>query len=897
MKTFEFSIVMAAYNVEPYLPEALESLRRQSLGFERIQVILVDDGSTDDTGKICDQWMSRYPDNVTVLHQENGGVSRARNAGIPLARGTYINFMDADDRLTENALEKVLDFFRRHGDETDVVSIPVHSFGAQEGETWENRKFADGPRVIDLKKEYQIRQAAVNSSFLSLSAVQEIRFDPEMPFAEDFKYMIQVLRKKETLGVADGCGYEYRVRGTGSSATEKRHLLRSWYTTIFDRFYLPVTGAESGNASDVPRWIQFGILWDMRCRAAEEYEREMRQALSEEEQQAYRGRIRKVLSRVEDEVIAEAPEDILEDAYRAWVVKEKHPDWTVSLEQKDGEIRAIIGKIPAARAENALLEICEVTERAEKIRVEGLLRLLPLFRPETIRVISGGRVLAEAALAACPAKRTSRFREPLENAWSFQLAFFPGERKTLEAGFEVGLEGGASFPIGRVMPGKYLPVSEVCADLAVTRNWKYIMTRDRLQLIPYGTAKDAVLRELAITRTMLRAGEGKTAGIRGLASLQKRLRRKPVWLISDRINKADDNGEAMFRYLCGQQATKVKACFVISEHSPDYRRLKKTGTVVRAGSLRHRLLALNCEAELSSSERDVFDPFGERKKWVKDLIYGHPFVFLQHGITRGNVSGWLNKWNQSFAGFVTAAHPEYQQIQGSEYGYSGKEVWLTGFPRFDLLEDHPEKWVTLMPTWRKNLMGDMDPATGQRQLKPGFEDSEYYRFYHALLNDPRLLSAAEKQGYRLALFLHPQMAVHAARLGADQRIRIYPPETPYRELFAKSSLVVTDYSSAAFDFAYLRKPVIYAQFDRSTLLRGGHIYAPDAENGIREELGPVTETVEDTVREMIRLMENGCVMEPLYRERADRFFAYADRKNRERVYEKTREMLQERGNR
>ena len=100
---YVFSVVMAVYNVEDYLREAVESLVNQTIGFEHIQLILVDDGSTDGSGKICDEYKKKYPSNIVVIHKENEGVSTARNVGLPHVMGKYINFLDSDDTLDANA--------------------------------------------------------------------------------------------------------------------------------------------------------------------------------------------------------------------------------------------------------------------------------------------------------------------------------------------------------------------------------------------------------------------------------------------------------------------------------------------------------------------------------------------------------------------------------------------------------------------------------------------------------------------------------------------------------------------------------------------------------------------------------------------------------------------------
>ena len=102
-----FSIIMACYNVEKYIDEAILSIINQTLDFNtNVEIILVDDGSIDSTQEICKKYVFDYPDNIRYFYKKNGGQASARNLGIKYAKGKYINFLDADDKLMENTLEK-----------------------------------------------------------------------------------------------------------------------------------------------------------------------------------------------------------------------------------------------------------------------------------------------------------------------------------------------------------------------------------------------------------------------------------------------------------------------------------------------------------------------------------------------------------------------------------------------------------------------------------------------------------------------------------------------------------------------------------------------------------------------------------------------------------------------
>lgn len=99
------SIIIPVYNVERYLHKCINSVLCQT--YKNIELILVDDGSTDHSGKICDEYSNGYT-NVSVVHQKNAGVSSARNKGLDIAKGDYVFFLDSDDFLELNAIEKLI---------------------------------------------------------------------------------------------------------------------------------------------------------------------------------------------------------------------------------------------------------------------------------------------------------------------------------------------------------------------------------------------------------------------------------------------------------------------------------------------------------------------------------------------------------------------------------------------------------------------------------------------------------------------------------------------------------------------------------------------------------------------------------------------------------------------
>lgn len=117
------SVIIPVYNVEKYLYECVDSVINQT--YKNLEIILVDDGSTDSSGKICDEYLDK-DERITVVHQKNGGLSQARNRGLEESNGKYIYFLDSDDYIAENTFEILFGIAEK--DSSDIVFFDAKSF-------------------------------------------------------------------------------------------------------------------------------------------------------------------------------------------------------------------------------------------------------------------------------------------------------------------------------------------------------------------------------------------------------------------------------------------------------------------------------------------------------------------------------------------------------------------------------------------------------------------------------------------------------------------------------------------------------------------------------------------------------------------------------------------------
>lgn len=397
-------------------------------------------------------------------------------------------------------------------------------------------------------------------------------------------------------------------------------------------------------------------------------------------------------------------------------------------------------------------------------------------------------------------------------------------------------------------------------------------------------------KELRYLRTLRRLHNDYAAHAylaRMLYFVSKPFHKKKIWLISDRTNRGDDNGEAFFKYMQTVKNNKIKCYFVIDKNTEEGRRLSKIGRTISTNSKKHKMYHLMSSYIISSQGNNpVVNPLLGGNIYYRDLLCKMRFVFLQHGVTKDDIAGWLNLYNRNIFGFIVSTNPEYKSIFDYDYFYKPENVWLTGMPRNDLLYHDEKKYITIMPTWRKSLMTHPDPVTGIWLIRDDFKESKYYQFYNSLLNDERLIEAAKKYGYTICHKPHPNIEPYIDLFDKNENVMYFSTEKTYREIFAESDLMLTDYSSVAFDFAYLGKPIVYAQFDKQAFFSGEHSYTAGYFDYERDGFGDVTYDLESTVDCLIEYMKNNCKAKDKYLERIRSTFAFLDKDCCKRVYEK-----------
>jgi CDP-glycerol glycerophosphotransferase (TagB/SpsB family) len=192
-----------------------------------------------------------------------------------------------------------------------------------------------------------------------------------------------------------------------------------------------------------------------------------------------------------------------------------------------------------------------------------------------------------------------------------------------------------------------------------------------------------------------------------------------------------------------------------------------------------------------------------------------------------------------------------------------------------------------MPTWRSWLAGRYKKKTrGERFRNPEFMRSNYALRWLEFLQSRRLQGLLDAAGYRLVFFTHASVQPYVE---AFRRASLFPimthQDAPIQDLFKRAALLITDFSSAAFEMAVLRKGALHYQFDRDEVFSGKHLTLPGYFDYARDGFGPIAEELDDLLDKLDALLARDCLPDPLYQSRIDKAITFRDGKNCERVCE------------
>ena len=859
MQNFKFSVIIPVYNAERYLHEAIDSIINQTIDFKtNIQLILINDGSTDKSEEVCLKYKEQYPNNIIYFKQKNSGVSSARNKGIELATGEFINFLDSDDKWSLNAFKEVLKYSNENHN-IKLFSCKMVFFEAKKGNHLLNYKYKKN-KIVNIEEDYDYIQLSSSSIFIKREAIGNLRYDSDIKYSEDNKFINEIILNEGRYMVLEKPIYYYRRRENDDSAVQGQTMNISWYLTTPNKVYKYLADYSKKKYNKVIPYIEYMITYELSWRI--KYNTFFK--MSDKDRKEYIKSIDSLINEIDKDVILN--HRFLDYKLKSFLLKKKKIDTSIIEGKKD-----------------QILVIDNIIEKDNKIEL-----YCKLDKSEID--INSFKVEFNNQLV-------SYEKYVLANDYNIETYDEKSLHEYIGICIKLDLTNGSlEFKDNNRIEPNFSLVSKLTEKLPYSYhhlNNKTLLYNNGIIYIKNKSFIKTIKYELKNEIKLLKNRNLKLLYVRFANKIIKLFKHKQIWLVSDRIMNANDNGEHFFKYMV-KNHPEVKTLFVLSKKSKDYERISKIGKVIDPNSNKYKILH-SCVDYIVSSQANnyVFNPLGNNGCYILDQ-YQFKYIFLQHGIIKDDLSPWLNINSKRMDMFVTSTQDEYNSLLECNYKYGSSIVKLTGLPRFDSLiekqkECKKQNKIMISFTWRTSFAVDLNPETKKPLYNKDFKNTEYFKGINKLLNDKKLLKALEDNNYKMVFCPHPNVMPQIEDFTFNKFIEVAEEPIDYQKEFAENSLLVTDYSSVFFDFAYLNKPVIYYQYDRDEFFEG-QLYNKGYFEYEKNGFGPVCYNHDDLVKEIIKSIENKCIIEEKYKKVINKTFKYHDKCNCERIYNEIKKL-------
>ncbi|MED0969752.1 CDP-glycerol glycerophosphotransferase family protein [Bacillus paramycoides] len=877
---YNAAVVIASYNVENYIEEAIQSVLKQTL--ENVQVVVVDDGSTDKTQDIIREMASKHTNIKYHFLENTGSPSEPRNIGISLAEAKYITFLDGDDYLGLDACEKMYSYAEEQ--KADLVVGKMMSFVGESffESSKVNPRFAERYKYESSIKGYKETHIKHNpilylfpsscSKFYRAELIQRIRFNRHIRYGEDFLFAIEsFFDSRKTILIEDFVYYYRGRRETDNESTTQQKTLKNLsdlqialttVDSIIDKKHFSIARLEK---------FQDDIQY-YRMLEANQHISNILDYPGSEQIQALKIIKNTLFSPNFDQERIKIF-SIINYVKLSLLISEKYGE-LITLSQLLNKVTMYdyIDQFPFQtlkrnnnvyfsfmyKKKEILIDITHLFESAKLVNrlidikfVDNELVLKGLAYLKNISITNKKDIKHTIIMKHRKSKREYRFTP----AYSYNNKFSSARFKYGHGGYEVIIKfdesiepGGYDFFIETDFLGfsKSIPLGGMNnnfiykADNYFAENEKgrfeiipIVKTRSKLALnykkfnskweyLKRRLASNIRKKQYSIKQIKNNNYISKSKKLKLLSGVITEdisklfLRKKEIWLVGEKLGHSANDTGYWFFKHCREKYPNKNVYYLIDKKSPDYTKVKKLGHVIPFYSLKHIIYSMNAKYIFSSDNVNILLPSN-----IKHLRKATR-VFIQHGIILpGRVENVYHS-NKDLADYILTSSNLETQILKNHFGYNNEEILNCGLPRFDTLQNkEKEKRIMMTFTWRKNIQ-DLE------QLM----ESKYFKTIQSLLNNSKFIDVLEKNNIILDVCLHPRTCqlLETDTSGIVESLKTSPNikihdfnKVDVRELIERSSMMLTDYSSISFDFVYLEKPIINYLFQNNTPISEGNI--------------------------------------------------------------------------
>ena len=844
---FDVAVIIPVYNAEHYLNRCIDSLINQTFDINCIQVILINNNSTDKSVEICEAYSRQY-NNIQLYHEESPGPSFARNTGLRNVDSKYIMFLDADDYLSNITIKNVVDFFEKHYHEVDLVSYHETRYEAGNSYNHMRYKYLKNTGIYDLDKTIFALQVRLN---ICIKSSTNLLFDETMIFQEDQKFCSEILKSKRKLGYVKEAEYHYEMHDAGLVDQNQSSLYCfETSTKLFEDIFSSFTG-------DVPKYYQALFLhdsiWKFKSNKFWPFQ------YSGNEFLAAKQRIINLLDKVDLDVIYSYPNiDIYEKMY--WIRLKSNLDISCYI-NTDG-IKLVNGSdIFYTRKDIELV--------LKKVKLIGnTYKILGFFKSEAFNFwdkphafITVNNKPYDLELTDCGAGYY-KVKEKTDTFWGIDFSVLL-DSEYIEIKFFLEVENipiNITFYNTEQVPFSKTPVRRyICKEYECIQkdNSITLIKRDNEYIDAFREAENnSIYKDYALLKHLRENISKKSTG--------------KIWLYSDGPSVRCDN--AFFQYQNDKNINDgIERYYVITNDDfPENQ--DNSCNYIYARSLTHLELFFQAEKILTSfAEEDVYWPLvAVRDRQLMRDMFNAEVVYLQHGVLHAHLPWYYSKTMASIDKVVISTYFEKGNLI-NQYDFKMEDLYCTGMARYDLINRtaSPCKKILFAPSWRSYLVQKRD-ANSLKRGEKDITSFSYYKNIIKLLSSKKLFELLDQNDFELDVKLHPEFLKVYQGIFSDlsnTRINILDQEVDLTQY----QLMITDFSSMLYDFLYLKRPIMYFIPDHLEFISGmNHYRALDIP--LTDGFGELSTSVNQTIKLISQYMKNDFQISSPYREKIDNLF-------------------------
>lgn len=852
---YKISMIVPVYNVSEYLEECLDSLLAQTIDKKQMEILLINDGSTDNSLEICQKYAQEYSV-FKLFTKENEGLSATRNFGIQRAQGKYMMYIDSDDMLTPETIKSVTDFFDAHYDEVDLVTYldQPYRFGKKMNVHY-RYQYMQKSGVYDLEKFPYISQTRVNICVKNME--NNHLFDTTPGFRlEDQEYCSNVLKNKLKIGFCNKGEYCYNRSNDGSIVSNYFFAYYIFESSLayFERLFAQFE-------EKVPKYYQAMYMNDLQWKHKEDKLYPYHYSPAEFEKAM--NRMKALLSRVDADVIYNHPQlDNFEKQYWLHFNPSVHP----MVQAADNGVSIYVGK-------KRIYNRPKIEFIMHKIRVSGNdLRMLAFVKSPIYTYLQEE---AKVIVVENEDFENKRYVEVFESVHSY----YKSKTKTCNFyafSYHCNTEEVKSFKFYIELDGMLFDTEYWCMPVAVFSKKIKSYVRGDVKLTLDGNVikiQKMTMEEIDDFETeqnKLFEKDINVYTLRTEALAYKKENR--VWLYSDLYTVEKDN--AYYQFVNDfKHKDGIKRYYVYTRELGEIEHLfteEQKPYLVRFASLMHKILYISAEKVLTAFYGfSTISPFGTETEEANYLdIIKFETTYLQHGVLHANLKLKNHVERCRADKIVISSHFEKQNYM-QNYGYEENDLVCTKMARYDYIDrkKKAKNRILFAPSWREYLTVVQSGAKWE-VLEGKIMNSDYYKKFVEFLTDERLYKALKKYDLYFDFKLHPIIkdAKNLFQVEND-RIRMAPESVDLEDY----KLFITDFSSFVFDFAYLNRPILYFVPDMDQFKSGMNHYR-ELDLPFEKAFGNLVLEAKDAVDEVINIIKHKFKSEPIFEKRMENFF-------------------------